>query len=57
MTIKAVVFDLDGTIVKFNLDYKSARAEVIQFLSDHDFPASVFSINESVFEMLKKVEI
>jgi len=57
MTVKAVVFDLDGTIVKFNLDYKSARAEVIQFLSNHGFPASVFSINESVFEMLKKVEI
>lgn len=57
MTVKAVVFDLDGTIVKFSLDYKSARAEVIQFLSNHEFPASVFSMNESVFEMLKKVEI
>jgi len=57
MIVKAVVFDLDGTIVKFNLDYRSARAEVIQFLSNHGFPASVFSMNESVFEMLKKVEI
>ena len=57
MAIKAIVFDLDGTIVNFNLDYKSARAEVIQFLSNHGFPASVFSINESVFEMLKKLEI
>lgn len=57
MRVKAVVFDLDGTIVKFSLDYKSARAEVIQFLSNHEFPASVFSMNESVFEMLKKVEI
>jgi len=57
MTIKAVVFDLDGTIVRFNLDYKSARAEVIQFLSNQGFPASVFSINESIFEMLKRAEI
>jgi len=57
MTIKAIVFDLDGTIVNFNLDYKSARAEVIQFLSNQGFPASIFSINESVFEMLKKLEI
>lgn len=57
MTVKAVAFDLDGTIVKFNLDYRSARAEVIQFLSNHGFPASVFSMNESVFEMLEKVEI
>jgi phosphoglycolate phosphatase len=57
MIVKAVVFDLDGTIIKFNLDYRSARAEVIQFLSNHGLPASVFSMNESVFEMLKKVEI
>jgi len=57
MTIKAIVFDLDGTIVDFNLDYKTARAEVIQFLNNHGYPASIFSLNESVFEMLKKVEI
>ncbi len=57
MTIKAIVFDLDGTIVDFKLDYKSARAEVIQFLSNHGFPQSIFSLNESVFEMLKKLEI
>jgi len=57
MTVRAVVFDLDGTIVDFNLDYKSARAEVIQFLGNHGFPQSIFSLNESVFEMLKKIEI
>lgn len=57
MAIRAVVFDLDGTLVEFNLDYKSARAEVIQFLSTQGFPQSLFSIKESVFEMLKKVEI
>jgi len=57
MNLKAVVFDLDGTIVSFNLDYKSARAEVIQLLANQGFPQSVFSINESVFDMLKKAEI
>ncbi len=57
MKVKAVVFDLDGTIVDFKLEYKSARAEVIQFLSNHGFPQSVFSLKESVFEMLKKLEI
>ncbi len=28
LTIKAVIFDLDGTIVDFNIDFKAARAEV-----------------------------
>jgi len=57
MSVKAVVFDLDGTIVDFTLDYKSARAEVIEYLGNQGFPQSIFSLNESVFEMLKKLEI
>lgn len=57
MTIKAVVFDLDGTIVKFNLDYKAARAEVIEHLTANGFARSLFSLDESAFEMLKKAEI
>jgi phosphoglycolate phosphatase len=57
MTIKAVVFDLDGTIVNFNLDYKAARAEVIQHLTAYGFPRSLFSLDESAFDMLKKTEI
>ena len=57
MTIKAVIFDLDGTLAEFNLDYKAVRAEVMQFLVNQGFPASVFSTNESIFEMLKKVTV
>ena len=55
--IKAVVFDLDGTIVDFNLDYKAVRAEVIRLLTKEGLPPSILSLNESIFKMLKKVEI
>ncbi len=56
MTIKAVIFDLDGTIVDFNIDFKAARAEVIRLLIQQDLPSSLLSVNESLFVTLKKVE-
>jgi HAD superfamily hydrolase (TIGR01509 family) len=55
--IKAVIFDLDGTIVKFNIDFRAVRAEVRSFLISCGMPASILSLNESIFEMLKKAEI
>jgi HAD superfamily hydrolase (TIGR01509 family) len=57
VTIKAVIFDLDGTLVKFNIDYKAVRAEVMQHLTQEGFPASISSLNESIFDMLKKTQI
>ena len=57
VTLKAVVFDLDGTIANFNLDYKAVRAEVRSFFIKKNLPASILSTNESIFEMLKKAEI
>lgn len=57
MAIKAVIFDLDGTLVSFNLDFMSVRVEVRSFLLRAGVPASILSINESIFEMLQKTEI
>jgi phosphoglycolate phosphatase len=57
VTIKAVIFDLDGTITSFNVDYMTIRAEVRSLLMSAGLPASVLSTNESIFEMLKKAEI
>jgi len=57
MTIKAIIFDLDGTLANFNIDYKAVRADVRSFLIRAGLPASVLSTNESIFEMLKKTEI
>jgi HAD superfamily hydrolase (TIGR01509 family) len=55
--IKAIIFDLDGTITAFNLDYKAVRAEARDLLMKAGIPASVLGLNESLFEMLKKTEI
>jgi HAD superfamily hydrolase (TIGR01549 family) len=57
MPIEAVIFDLDGTLATFNLNYKSLRADARSILLHATVPASVVSINESIFEMLKKTEI
>jgi HAD superfamily hydrolase (TIGR01549 family) len=57
LTVKAVVFDLDGTIACFNVDYMAVRAEVRSFLIGNGLPASILATNESIFDMLKKTEI
>jgi HAD superfamily hydrolase (TIGR01549 family) len=57
VTTKAVILDIDGTLMNFTLDYKTSRAEVIQYLTKQGFPSSLFSIKENIFEMLKKAEI
>lgn len=57
MKVKAVIFDLDGTIVDFKLDYKASRAEILQLLREEGFPQSIFSVNDNLFEILSKAEI
>jgi len=53
--IKAVIFDLDGTLTEFNLDIKACRTEVIQNLSRQGIPKKLFSLKESAFDMQLKV--
>jgi HAD superfamily hydrolase (TIGR01509 family) len=57
MVVKAVIFDLDGTIARFNLDYRAVRGDIRSYLLRVGVPASLLSVNESIFEMLKKTEI
>jgi phosphoglycolate phosphatase len=54
--IKSVIFDLDGTLVTFNLDVKACRTEVIKYLTDQGFPRSLFSMTETAFDMLVKAK-
>jgi len=53
MPLEAVLFDLDGTLASFNIDYKTLRVEVKSYLQKRGVPASVLSSRESIFEMLR----
>jgi phosphoglycolate phosphatase len=57
LPIEAVIFDLDGTLANFNLDYKALRGEVKEYLIHTGIPASILDVNESLFEMLNNAEI
>lgn len=57
MKIEAIIFDLDGTIAAFNLDYMTLRSEVRSYLLRIGVPASILSLNESIFDMLDKTEL
>ena len=57
MVIEAVIFDLDGTLAHFNLNFKALRSEVRGYLIRVHVPTSVLDVNENIFEMLKKAEI
>jgi phosphoglycolate phosphatase len=54
--IKAVIFDLDGTLITFTLDVKACRTKVIHYLTEQGFPSSLFSMKETAFDMLVKTK-
>jgi len=56
LTIRAVIFDLDGTLVEFKLDYRTERAELIRLLTDRGIPTSILSTSEGIFGTLKRVK-
>jgi phosphoglycolate phosphatase len=57
VVIKAVIFDLDGTIAAFNLDYKTVRGEIRSYLIRIGVPPSVIAVNDSVFDMVTKARL
>lgn len=54
--IRAVIFDLDGTLVAFKLDVKACRTQIIHRLTQKGFPQALFSMKETAFDMLLKVK-
>lgn len=56
MGIKAVIFDLDGTLVRFALDFIRARREAIAEIRRRGINAENLSENLSLYSMLKVIK-
>ena len=54
--VRAVVFDLDGTLVHFDIDYVALKREVLTALSRLGIPTSSLSPNDTLTDLLDKVE-
>lgn len=51
---KAVIIDLDGTLIEFKLNYMPLRTEAMNLLIHKGLPSNLFSIRDTMFEMLTK---
>jgi len=54
--INSVIFDLDGTLVYFKIDFMSARREVIQKLYSIGIPKDLVSINQRILTTVRTAE-
>ncbi len=54
--IKAFVFDLDGTLTQFTIDYMAARREVINKLISAGIPDSILTENQRIMDIIKVAE-
>ncbi|MFX1303504.1 MAG: HAD family hydrolase [Promethearchaeota archaeon] len=50
MTIKAIVWDLDGTLIHFKIDYLRARKIAIKILRRYGVPKHLLTVKSSILE-------
>lgn len=53
MNIKAVIWDLDGTLIHFKIDFLRARREAIKILRNHGIPRDELTVRNSILENIK----
>lgn len=54
---KAVLFDLDGTLIEYHFDAREARREIIGVLEVVGFDSSQFSVDEHTQKLLEKARM
>ncbi len=53
-TIKAIIWDLDGTLIHFKIDFIRARREVIKILKKYGVPKKILTVKTSILESVSK---
>ena len=53
MSIKAIVWDLDGTLIHFKIDWLRARRETVKMLKKDGVPKDILSIQGSILENIR----
>ncbi|MEM2338868.1 MAG: hypothetical protein QXW83_01550 [Nitrososphaerales archaeon] len=56
MKLKAILFDLDGTLIEFLLDYQKAKRKALEIFKKFDLKGVKLDENASIYMLLKKVE-
>ncbi len=51
--LKAIVWDLDGTLIHFKIDYLRARRIAIKILKNYGVPKHLLTVNISILENMK----
>ena len=54
MVLSAILWDLDGTLIHFNIDYKKARSETIRILEKYGYPKGQLTKKYYVLKMIKE---
>lgn len=52
--IKAIIWDLDGTLIHFKIDYLRARRIAIKILKEHGVPKHLLTVEFSILENVKQ---
>jgi HAD superfamily hydrolase (TIGR01549 family) len=48
--VKAIIWDLDGTLIDFKIDYIRSRKKAIEILKDYNVPKNILTVKSSIIE-------
>lgn len=52
--IKAVIFDLDGTIIKSTIDFRLMSEELVSYLLEEGIPSEILNANDAISNNLTR---